>query len=113
MFSVLIRPFGLFNGFPIVTSERVVPAARLQRQYAMWRRDADGRPRCTWESIVKPPTDEDAAPDFPLVSRNPSLASATRRLPPRTQRLRKPQRSRVPNECSNHTAACCRCRLAA
>jgi hypothetical protein len=110
MFSVLIRPFGLFNGFPIVASERVAPAARRQRLYARW--NADGRPRCTWESIAKPPRDADAAPDFPVASRNPSLAWAPRRLHPRTGRRRKPQRSRVPNECSNDTTAGRRCHLA-
>jgi hypothetical protein len=113
MFSVLIRPFGLFSCFHIVTSERVVPGARRQRLYARWQCGADGRLRCTWESVAKPPTDEDAAPDFRVASRNPSLASATRRRPHRARRLGKPQQSRVTNEGSNDTTACSRCHLAA
>ena len=79
-----------------------------------WQRGTDGRLRCTWESVAKPPTDEDAVPDFRPASPNASLASMTCCLSPQTRRQGKGPPNRVPTECSNNAqTACTHRRLAA
>jgi hypothetical protein len=67
MFSILIRPFGACPWFSIFTSKGAgtassIRVSRRQRVRARWQRNANGSLRISWESVAKPPTEEDAAP---------------------------------------------------
>jgi hypothetical protein len=100
MFSILIRPFGAFTRFPIVTSKSdgtapSIRVSRCPRLRARWQRDDNGHLHVKWESVAKPATEEDAAPNFPFASRNTSS---------RTQHSGRLRRRHISNESSHNIA---------